>query len=115
MILTEREQAIIENMKLPLVRAKTAGESYKDLSDDELISLIGKMDDYIHEIGEMQRIFGNYDEFYILELTSIKSRLTEEYQTRNTMLKMQNDKFDTYRKKYNDIIRNVINRSKYIW
>lgn len=113
MILTEREWAIIKNMKHPSIRIKEEDESYKDLSDDELISLIGKMDDYINEFGETQREFGNYDEFYILELTSIKTYLIEEYQNRKIMLKMKNDKFDIYRKEYNDMIRNAVNHKKY--
>lgn len=82
MILTEHEQAIINNMRHPSIRTVTVGKSYKDLSDEELTSLIGKMDDYINEIGETQRAFGNYDEFYVLEFDSIKARLMDECQRR---------------------------------
>ena len=64
MILTEHEQAIINNMRHPSICTVTTGESYKDLSDEELISLIDKIDDYVNEIGETQRALGNYDEFY---------------------------------------------------
>ena len=64
MILTEHEQAIINNMRYSSIRTVTASESYKDLSDEELISLIDKIDDYVNEIGETQRALGNYDEFY---------------------------------------------------
>lgn len=88
MILTEHEQAIINNMRYPTIRMATAGKSYKDLSDEELTSLIGKMDDYINEIGEIQRTFGNYDEFYILEFNSIKALLVDECQRRKIMLRM---------------------------
>ena len=48
MILTEHEQTIINNMRCPTIRMATAGKSYKDLSDEELTSLIGKMDDYMN-------------------------------------------------------------------
>ena len=42
MILTEHEQVIINNMRHPSIRTVTASKSYKDLSDEELTSLIGK-------------------------------------------------------------------------
>lgn len=89
MILTEHEQEIINNMRHPSIRMATAGKSYKDLSDEELTSLIGKMDDYMNEIGEIQRTFGNYDEFYILEFNSIKARLVDECQRRKMMYKIR--------------------------
>lgn len=82
MILTEHEQLIIRNMSLPSIRMGTVGESYENLSNDELISLIDKMDDYMNEIGETKREFGDYDEFYKIELKHIKSRLVEEFQKR---------------------------------
>ncbi len=50
--------------------------------------LIGKIDDYVNEIGETQRAFGNYDEFYVLEFDSIKARLVDECQRRKIMLRM---------------------------
>ena len=53
MILTEHEQVIINNMRHPSIRTLTASKSYKDLSDEELTSLIGKIDDYVNEIGEL--------------------------------------------------------------
>ena len=109
MILTEHEQIIINNMRYPSIRTVTAGKSYKDLSDEELTSLIGKIDDYMNEIGEIQRTFGNYDEFYILEFNSIKARLVDEYQRRKIMLRMQGDEFDAYRKEYNEIVNSAIN------
>lgn len=92
MILTEYEQAIINNMRYSSIRTVTTSESYKDLSDEELISLIGKIDDYVNEIGETQRALGNYDEFYLLEFDSIKTRLVDECQHRKIMLKMHEDK-----------------------
>lgn len=104
MILTEHEQAIINNMRHPTIRMATAGKSYKDLSDEELTSLIDKMDAYMNEIGKIQRTFGNYDEFYILEFNSIKALLVDECQRRKIMLRMQGDKFDVYRKEYNEIM-----------
>ena len=82
MILTENEQAIINNMRYPTICMATTGKSYKDLSDEELTSLISKMDDYMNEIGEIQRTFDNYDEFYTLEFNSIKDLLVDEYQRR---------------------------------
>jgi hypothetical protein len=82
MILTEYEQLIIRNMSIPSIRMGIVGESYKNLSDGELISLIDKMDDHINEIGETKRAFGDYDEFYKIELTHTKSRLVEEFQKR---------------------------------
>lgn len=88
MILTGYEQAIINNMRYSSIRTVTASESYKDLSDEELISLIDKIDDYVNEIGETQRALGNYDEFYVLEFDSIKARLVDECQHRKIMLKM---------------------------
>lgn len=88
MILTEHEQAIINNMRYSSIRIVTASESYKDLFDEELISLIDKIDDYVNEIGETQRALGNYDEFYVLEFDSIKARLVDECQHRKIMLKM---------------------------
>lgn len=88
MILTEHEQAIINNMRYPSIRTVTTSELCKDLSDEELISLIGKIDDYVNEIGETQRALGNYDEFYVLEFDSIKARLVDECQHRKIMLKM---------------------------
>lgn len=88
MILTEHEQAIINNMRYSSIRTVMVSESYKDLSDEELISLIGKIDDYVNEIGETQRALGNYDEFYVLEFDSIKARLVDECQHRKIMLKM---------------------------
>lgn len=109
MILTEHEQIIINNMMYPSIRTVTAGKSYKDLSDEELSSLIDKIDDYMNEIGKIQRTFGNYDEFYILEFNSIKARLVDECQRRKIMLKMQGDEFDTYRKEYNEIVNSAMN------
>ncbi len=94
MILTEHEQVIINNMRHPSIRTLTASKSYKDLSDEELTSLIGKIDDYVNEIGETQRAFGNYDEFYVLEFDSIKARLVDECQRRKIMLRMQDDNED---------------------
>ena len=88
MILTGYEQAIINNMRYSSIRTVTASESYKDLSDEELISLIDKIDDYVNEIGETRRALGNYDEFYLLEFDSIKARLVDECQYRKIMLKM---------------------------
>lgn len=88
MILTEHEQAIINNMRYSSIRTVTVSESYKDLSDEELISLIDKIDDYVNEIGETQRALGNYDELYVLEFDSIKARLVDECQYRKIMLKM---------------------------
>lgn len=88
MILTGHEQAIINNMRYSSIRTVTASESYKDLSDEELISLIDKIDDYVNEIGETQRALGNYDEFYVFEFDSIKTRLVDECQHRKIMLKM---------------------------
>ena len=84
MILTELEQEIINNMRHPSIRTATAGKSYKDLSAEELASLVDKMDAYMDEIGEMQRAFGNYDEFYVLEFNSIKTLLMDEYQRKVT-------------------------------
>lgn len=109
MILTEHEQAIINNMRYSSIRTVTASELCKDLSDEELISLIDKIDDYVNEIGETQRALGNYDEFYVLEFDSIKTRLVDECQHRKIMLKMQDDKFDVYRKEYNEIVNSVMN------
>lgn len=109
MILTEHEQVIINNMRHPSIHTVTASKSYKDLSDEELTSLIGKIDDYANEIGETQRTFGNYDEFYVLEFDSIKARLVDEYQRRKIMLRMQGDKFDVYRKEYNEIVNSTMN------
>ena len=88
MILTEYEQAIINNMRYSSIRTVTASELCKDLSDEELISLIDKIDDYVNEIGETQRALGNYDEFYVFEFDSIKTRLVDECQHRKIMLKM---------------------------
>ena len=82
MDLTEREAEIVKNMRYPSVQIKTRGQSYKDLSNDELDALINKIDDYAKEYGEMQRSFGNYDEFYKLEFNSIKLRLESERQCR---------------------------------
>ena len=109
MILTGHEQAIINNMRYSSIRTVTASESYKDLSDEELISLIDKIDDYVNEIGETQRAFGNYDEFYALEFDSIKARLVDECQRRKIMLRTQGDKFDVYRKEYNEIVNSAMN------
>lgn len=109
MILTEHEQVIINNMRHPSIRTVTASKQYKDLSDEELTSLIGKIDDYVNEIGETQRAFGNYDEFYVLEFDSIKARLVDECQRRKIMLRMQGDKFDVYRKEYNEIVNSAMN------
>lgn len=47
MILTEHEQLIIRNMSIPSIRMGTVGESYKNLSDGELISLIDKVGEFI--------------------------------------------------------------------
>lgn len=88
MILTEHEQVIINNMRYPSIRTVMTSESYKDLSDGEIISLIDKIDDYVNEIGGTQRTLGNYDEFYVLEFDSIKARLVDECQHRKIMLKM---------------------------
>ena len=82
MILKYIDLLIIRNMSLPSILMGTVGESYENLSDDELISLIDKMDDYMNEIGETKREFGDYDEFYKIELKHIKSRLVEEFQKR---------------------------------
>lgn len=93
-ILTEHEQVIINNMRYPSIRTVTTSELCKDLSDEELISLIDKIDDYVNEIGETQRALGNYDEFYVLEFDSIKTCLVDECQHRKIMLKMQGNNND---------------------
>ena len=70
---------------------------------------MAKIDDYVNEIGETQRAFGNYDEFYVLEFDSIKAHLVDECQRRKIMLRMQGDKFDVYRKEYNEIVNSAMN------
>ena len=40
------------------------------------------MDDHINEKKKKKRAFGDYDEFYKIELTHTKSRLVEEFQKR---------------------------------
>ena len=114
MILTEHEQAIINNMRHPSIRMATAGKSYKDLSDEELTSLIGKMDDYMNEIGEIQRTFGNYDEFYILEFNSIKACLVDECQRRKNMLRMQGDKNEIVNSAMNHYVDNIMYKIRQI-
>ena len=94
MILTGHEQAIINNMRYSSICTVTTSELCKDLSDEELISLIDKIDDYVNEIGETQRALGNYDEFYVLEFDSIKTCLVDECQHRKIMLKMQGNNND---------------------
>ncbi|WP_270368546.1 hypothetical protein [Eubacterium ramulus] len=81
MILTDREKIIIMNMRS--LRGCMAGwETYKDLSDEELDTLIGKMDDFIKEYGEMMEKFGEHDEFYVFEFSDIKNRLINEAKNR---------------------------------
>ena len=60
--------------------------------------------------GDMKRSSDNYyDEFYVLEFDSIKARLVDECQRRKIMLRMQGDKFDVYRKEYNEIVNSAMN------
>lgn len=87
MVLSEKEEKIVNNMRSPYyyIHCKEEDvESYENLSDEELDSLIGKLDDYKREVGEEQRAFGNYDEFYILEFQSIKSTLEKERKKRKS-------------------------------
>lgn len=82
MILTDKEKIIVENMR-PLRGCMPAGwETYKDLSDEELDTLIGKMDDFIKEYGETMEKFGVHDEFYVFEFSDIKNRLINEVKNR---------------------------------
>lgn len=63
----------------------TGWETYKDLSDEELDTLIGKMDDFLKEYGEMMEKLGKlgeYDEFYVIEFSAIKIRLINEAKDR---------------------------------
>lgn len=87
MVLSEKEEKIVNNMKSSYCYIHCKGddiESYENLSDEELDSLIGKLDDYKREVREEQRAFGNYDEFYILEFQSIKSTLEKEREKRKS-------------------------------
>lgn len=87
MVLSEKEEKIVNNMKSSYYYIHCKGEdieSYENLSDEELDSLIGKLDDYKREVREEQRAFGNYDEFYILEFQSIKSTLEKEREKRKS-------------------------------
>ena len=83
MILTEKEQVIVNNMIHTPIRNITTNESCETLSDDELIVLINKIDQYRDEVGKIQKAFANYDEFYVLELISVKSRLIKAYRSRH--------------------------------
>lgn len=89
MVLSKKEEKIINNMRSLLycyIHCKGEDiESYETLSDEELDSLIGKLDDYKREVREEQRAFGNYDEFYILEFLSIKSTLEKEREKRKSL------------------------------
>lgn len=87
MILSEKEEKIVNNMRSLYYYIHCKGEdieSYENLSDEELDSLIGKLDDYKREVREEQRAFGIYDEFYILEFQSIKSTLEKEREKRRS-------------------------------
>lgn len=82
MVLTDREKIIVENMR-PLRGCMPAGwETYKALSDEELDTLIGKMDDFIKEYGEMVEKFGEHDKYYVFEFKDIKNRLINEAKNR---------------------------------
>ena len=87
MVLSEKEEKIVNNMRSPYCYIHCNGEdieSYENLSDEELDLLIRKLDDYKKKVREEQRAFGNYDEFYILEFQSIKSTLEKEREKRKS-------------------------------
>lgn len=85
MVLTKKEEEIVIKMINPCCWAGKEGESYESLSDDELDSLIERLDDYVKEIGEERRAFGIYDEFYIVQFLSVRSMLENEREKRKNI------------------------------
>lgn len=83
MLLNEKEEDVISCLRNLVVRfnssTKTVTELLSELTNEELLSLYNKMDNYIIEEGEFRTSIGSYDEFYVLELTSVKERLNKEY------------------------------------
>lgn len=83
MLLNEKEEDVISCLRNLVVRfnssTKTVTELLSELTNEELLSLYNKMDNYIIEEGEFRTSLGSYDEFYVLELTSVKERLNKEY------------------------------------
>lgn len=85
MILNPKEQKVIDNIWHPVIRPSQ--ESCSSLSNEELLELINKMDNYIDEVGKLKRDLGDYDEFYLLELDGVKRYLNQEYDERREMVK----------------------------
>lgn len=87
-VLTEKEENVVKCLRSPIVRLdksiKTRSEQLAELSNEELLSLYNKMDSYIVEEGEFRTSLGSYDEFYVLELSSVKEQLNKEYTKRNS-------------------------------
>lgn len=87
-VLSEREDLIIRNMLISSIGliATYGGykklETHKDLSKEELKTLIDKMDDYTDECISEQIKNGSCDEAYLLILDGIKNTLITEYKNR---------------------------------
>lgn len=87
-VLSDCEALIISNMLISSMGpiATYGGykklETHKDLSKEELKTLIGKMDDYNNECILEQIKNGNCDEAFLLVNEGIKNTLITEYKNR---------------------------------
>lgn len=81
-MLNDKEKFIVDYLRNPLAfvaRKDVKTPAINELSNDELLELINKMDEYIEEEGQQKRVLGLYDEMYVLELISVKNSLKSEY------------------------------------
>lgn len=77
---------IVDYLRYPLnyiSKSNIKRMEIEDLSNDEILTMYGKIDDYIEHEGKERRAFGSYDEMYVLELLNVKDRLKKEIDKRH--------------------------------
>lgn len=81
-MLNETEKEVLSYLRNPLyrnIRIMQGKQSpVDDLSDEEIVSLYGKMDSIIESEGELRRGVGSLDELYMVSLLCAKDTLLKE-------------------------------------
>ncbi|WP_113675816.1 hypothetical protein [Vallitalea guaymasensis] len=86
-VLSEKEQKVIRYLRNPIypIAQKGNEDFIKDLSNEELIELLGKMDKYMEEERDYRISLGSYDEAWVIKLLSIKDMLKETIEERQAV------------------------------
>lgn len=88
MLLTETESKVLKYLRNPFEMFREKYSPINDLSNEDIVSLYNKMDAVIEDEGNTRRSLGNFDEMYVLELSSVKNFLLKEINKRglNTLI-----------------------------